>query len=267
MVESYNASPLSAVNYLKLECDTTNEEEHWSSVNENKENSDIKIIPMKYILKNSDNKDKYLIEQDFIKIVKSIKDILLIDYPKLTTLRNYLKEIAKLCNLLELTIPWTLPSGLLVDQSYLQSEQVKISPFTYNRKTFTIRVISENKLDKRKQIRALMPNLIHSLDATSLTLLYLRYKTINPNIFTVHDCFAVPAPYVESLIDLLQKVYLDLYSDKAYLIQFDDSIRKNIVESLGKVFNKDNTKILVNDKWIDFPNVDDIFQVKATNLY
>jgi hypothetical protein len=41
-----------------------------------------------------------------------------------------------------------------------------------------------------------MSNLIHSLDATTLALLYLIFANINKNIYTVHDCFIVQSPNV-----------------------------------------------------------------------
>lgn len=44
-----------------------------------------------------------------------------------------------------------------------------------------------------------MPNLVHSLDASSLALLLNSYFNEGlDNIFTVHDCFAVTANSVSS---------------------------------------------------------------------
>ena len=47
-------------------------------------------------------------------------------------------------------------------------------------------VTFNNEYDKKKQIRALMPNIIHSLDAFSLSLLHkkvLLYKISNPQFY------------------------------------------------------------------------------------
>jgi DNA-directed RNA polymerase len=116
-----------------------------------------------------------------------------------------------------------------------------------------------------------MPNLIHSLDAASLILLYNKYTKISDSIFTVHDCFAVPIPYVESLIELLQSVYLDIYSERDYLKTFDKFVIENIKHTLGNAVNfvdneNDISKpkyieyILEQDKIIKYPNVDLLFE-------
>ena len=61
-------------------------------------------------------------------------------------------------------------------------------------------------MDKSKQIHALMPNLIHSLDASSLAMLYDKLSKIstNPLFFSINDCFAVPATNIETIKMLLQ---------------------------------------------------------------
>lgn len=79
-----------------------------------------------------------------------------------------------------------------------------------------------------------MPNLIHSLDAASLMLLRDKFDKLHPdtnNFYTIHDCYAVTANNVSSLILLLKYVYTMLYSDEHYLRKLDDyilSIIKNI---------------------------------------
>jgi len=113
-----------------------------------------------------------------------------------------------------------------------------------------------------------MPNLIHSLDAASLTLLYNKYIAVNNCIFTVHDCYAVPIPFVETLIELLQSVYLDIYSEKEYLKTFDKCVIENMKLTLGKqmefVDNVDDpTKskyIIYNDKEYKYPDVNLLFK-------
>lgn len=196
MIESYNASKDTCIERLVDECEVINPLNEYISKEEY-----LKHIH-KYILKGSDDHSKYLTRKDFGIIIDSLQNILKEDYPKLTNVRRYLKDIGKICNALDVTIPWTLPSGLVVDQGYLLSRSDKIQPFTYNKKSFTITVVDKNKLNHKKQIRALMPNLVHSLDATSLRMLYKKYRVKYKNIYTVHDCFGVPIPMVSVLRDL-----------------------------------------------------------------
>ena len=70
-------------------------------------------------------------------------------------------------------------------------------------------------MNKAKQIRALMPNLIHSMDATTLALLVNLYfdktsQSVN-NFYSIHDCFAVTANNVEKLISIIKIVYINIF--------------------------------------------------------
>lgn len=61
-----------------------------------------------------------------------------------------------------------------------------------------------------------MPNLIYSLDGTSLNLLYDQFmvsfpKNNNPQFFSVHDCFGTTCDKVFILKTILASVYTDLY--------------------------------------------------------
>lgn len=65
-------------------------------------------------------------------------------------------------------------------------KDVRISPLNYAKHTFYKKIPVKNKDDKKKQMRALMPNLIHSLDAASMFMLinkyFIRYLKINRSI-------------------------------------------------------------------------------------
>ncbi|BCR34207.1 RNA polymerase, partial (mitochondrion) [Aspergillus udagawae] len=79
-----------------------------------------------------------------------------------------------------------------------------------------------------KQIRALIPNLIHILDATSLSLLYEKFtssfKESNPQFFSVYDCFGTTPEKVFVLKIMLASVYTDIYSSDPYLYKFYKNI-------------------------------------------
>ena len=140
--------------------------------------------------------------------------------------------MAELLNILELPITWTLPTGLTIRQSYLQTKTTTITPFSYSKVKLNMKVTIKDKYDNNKQVRALMPNLIHSLDSTSLILLYKQFISSLSNesvqFFSVHDCFGTTCDKVSLMKTILASIYTDLYSADPYLDRFDNSIFDSI---------------------------------------
>jgi DNA-directed RNA polymerase len=128
-------------------------------------------------------------------------------------------------------------------------------PFMYSKTKINLRLTIKDKYDKKKQIRALMPNLIHSLDGGSLSLLYNKFNKFynnNAQFYSVHDCFGTTMDKVDNLKTLLASVYTDIYSKDIYLDKFDKCILDNIENSTHDIFNrKDRTVKLTNTKLKD----------------
>ena|ERR1700733_672529 len=147
--------------------------------------------------------------------------------------------------------------------------ELRISPFNYSKYTYTIQKKIKNLLDSRKNIRALMPNLIHSLDAASLSILinnyFNKYDNEIKNIFGIHDCFSTTFNNMEYIIDTLKLIYISIYSDRKYLEELDKNIINHIKNNIDESF--DNIKIktvtILNNKnkkiKIDYPDINKIF--------
>jgi DNA-directed RNA polymerase len=103
-------------------------------------------------------------------------------------------------------------------------------------------------VNKNKQIRALMPNLIHSLDATSLFLIidkfYHEDSSKRINFFSIHDCFAVTSNNISSLIKMMNLVYIKIYSEDTYLKRFDEGIINSIKLQFGEESFDDINKVI-----------------------
>lgn len=196
--------------------------------------------------------------------MKCINEILFINYPRINKLTTYLNEMVKILNKLNLPVIWRLPNGLMVSQKYMVKHQKKIEPFSYLNNSLTLTITDKVKIDKNKQITALMPNLVHSLDATTLSLLYNSfYHSIddNVNFYSVHDCYGVTAKHVDLLINLLRAVYVDLYSQKGYIQKFDSYIIETIISSYGEEscrYEANSRTIYIDKKKIKLPNVENI---------
>ena len=112
-----------------------------------------------------------------------------------------------------------------------------------------------------------MPNLIHSLDATSIAMLYTDFK--GP-IYSVPDGFAVTSNNVPKLVNCLKWVYMKLYSNECYLLQFDKILRLNINSSFGdKTFKKDDSVVNIFEKdqiiQLKYPEVNKIVNLNVHN--
>ena len=81
----------------------------------------------------------------------------------------------------------------MVQQQFISADVIKVKPFLYTKNLINLNVKNKNKLNFKKQKRALMPNLVHSLDAASLALVIDSFFKIEneKNFYSIHDCFAL----------------------------------------------------------------------------
>jgi DNA-directed RNA polymerase len=100
-----------------------------------------------------------------------------------------------------------------------------------------------------------MPNLVHSLDAASLIRLYYAFYNFKSkaseivNFYSIHDCFAVTANDVETLIHYIRTIYIEIYSNEKYIKDFDRDILNVIFTSFGKdhvVYNEKERTITIS---------------------
>lgn len=183
----------------------------------------IKIFKKKIILKSS----------DFTHLYYILKEVLYNSYTSIKKITDYLAKIAEICTKANTFIPWVLPTGLEIYQSYNILNEIRISPFNFKNFSYTLKTNKKQQMDNAKNIRAFMPNLIHSLDASSLSLLvnnYFKYYDNEiKNIYGIHDCFATTFNNMSFIVENLKLIYISLYSSKQYLRELDKNIKKNLL--------------------------------------
>lgn len=256
MTIPYNVSVHQMIKYIK---------EHFIKINENENNySSPYTLEYQYL----EDSNVILCEKDIAFIASGLREVLEINFPRLKLLIWYLKSIANICNKLNIVIPWETPSSLQVNQSYKAfGPNVTLRPYSYNKSSFTLKVTT-NSLRGNKQLRSLMPNLIHSLDATVLALLadnlFNNIESKIVNFYSIHDCFAVTANNIVTLFNSLKSVYTKIYIQDVYLRDFDNFIKLYIKLTYGKeCFNDDTLKITVilnnNEEIVEqFPNINHV---------
>lgn len=259
MTKSYNAGLTKQIDQIKSVL-TPETQEYWED--------DKKKTRTMFSYKNP---NILVSRSDLAKFVLSLRAVLDNESPKVKELSDYLYNIVRICTKLDTSVPWVLPSGAEIRESYLKRKKLpQLKSFNFLKTKFTFQKYVKDSIDIRKQWRATMPNLIHSLDASTIAMLYdnLHNKKC---IYTVHDCFATTANNVPHLIDMLKLTYLDLYSNNDYLKQFDMFVKTTINSIFGnKVYELYGKYVYVTVKgradeidMIPFPDVNKVLKKDA----
>lgn len=157
---------------------------------------------------------------DLFKIASIVDKQVFVMYPALKDNYDFLLSISKVLVQLQIPISWFTPLGIKITQSYLKDEIKSASIRTGGkRKTIVLRskaVDDETKIplvNKRKQVEAIIPNVIHSLDASLLILVIIEAKIkTNYPVITVHDCFGTLPNNMKNLETIVRKQFIQLYT-------------------------------------------------------
>jgi Autographiviridae RNA polymerase len=183
---------------------------------------------------------------DIFKIAEIINNQIFISFPSLKEIYEYFKDMIKFMSKFNIPMTWFTPSGMQITQYYNVSKQNKISiKFGKGSKTIVLRKKSPN-LNKRKQIQGIIPNIIHSLDASHL--INLINTAISNNfspVITNHDCFATHPNKLEELCFLVKKEFIFLYTKSGYLDVFEKRIIQSIKDNNFEVFTEKDGKLYI----------------------
>ena len=97
-------------------------------------------------------------------------------------------------------------------------------------------LLPTDQIDYKNIKTGLMPNFIHSLDASNIHILIkniLKYlPKQNINLYTIHDCFASVNDQMDIVETLVRKAFSALYFEKNYLAELDVCL-VNQIKSYG----------------------------------
>jgi hypothetical protein len=156
------------------------------------------------------------------QIVAYLRSSLVCRFPAVRVFEDWLAKVGKCC--IGLPLMWVTPLGFPVCQDNFEKKKWSTKDYKFGGCTFNIggKLLTEEVRNKRKkgkegtQQSALLPNLIHSLDATHLA------KTLNAAVAdgidrfgSIHDCLLCHPNDAGRLGELLRATFADLYAPAA----------------------------------------------------
>ena len=250
-IETYNKLSLGEIQLSKiLENNKVNNKEIIKeNIISNKEKGIFIHIPNKEILLDNMVNNLYFTSSELIYFSKIIKNTVLNIIPPFNQLKLYFDNIIDIMKKLNLSITWNTPSGMTVSMSnrVMKSKQIKTSLIKKS-KPISILLPTE-QIDYKNIKTGLMPNFIHSLDASNIHILikninYLNLKNIN--LYTIHDCFASDYKNIAIIELLVKHSFIELYFKMNYLIKIHDSFLDQI-KNVIQIFEE---KVKIGDKEI-----------------
>lgn len=177
-------------------------------------------------------------------IAEIINKQIFISLPSLESIYTYFKNIVKLCLKCNIPLTWFTPSGLKITQFYAVSNLNKVSiSFKNKSKSVILREVTD-KMDNRKQVNSIIPNIIHSLDAAHLINI-INNGLINvkfPDILTVHDCFGSHPNNIDQLKSLVISEFVNLYSNENFLKKLKERILLSLIDNNIEICKDTNGK-------------------------
>ena len=182
-----------------------------------------------------------LSKSEIFKIATIINEQIFVLYPSLNNIYNYFIDTAKLIIDLGIPLSWITPTGMKITQNYLKSKQTTISIRFAGRTRKSVLREWTNILNKHKQTQAIIPNIIHSLDATHLINIIINAESnkFSP-LISIHDCFSTLPNKMGELEHNIKKEFILLYSQNNFLETFHNRIIQSIKDNNLNIIERKN---------------------------
>lgn len=189
------------------------------------------------------NNDGFVVIDDkmLFKLASIINDNIFTSFPSLHSIYLYLTKLVHLMIKCEIPITWATPMGLEILQKYNKS---KINKITINFLGKSKKVVLREWLsivDNRKQLQAVIPNIIHSFDACHLMRVILNWNK-EKYILPIHDCFGTHPNDMFELSQLVRKEFIEIYTKKDFLNELYKNLKNDIKRYRLEIVVKDGVK-------------------------
>lgn len=143
----------------------------------------------------------------------------------------WLQKCSRLVAAEGVTLNWTTPDGLYIEQTYNKQDAKRVSTVIHGSVAHLRAWVDNDKIDKRKSGLAIAPNWVHSMDATALRMYVVRAKQQGIRHFAlVHDSYGTLAADVETMNRTLREAFVEMYEDHDVLEDFRQSILEVLPE-------------------------------------
>jgi len=262
MTKVYNVTHYGIAQQLKSKMDLIKVEEKRETAIEEIKKALIKNLKKKnkyfYLAPGKNGEKVMLTSKDIFKIAKVINDQIFVLFPSLNNIYSYFIDISKLMVKLELPISWFTPNGLNFKQKYMKSKESKLAIRIFGKTNKIVLREKVDKIDKNKQVQAIIPNIIHSLDATHL--INVINNSFNNNLYsiiTIHDCFGTLPNSMDKLNYLVKKEFILLYSQDNFLDKFHNKMIETLIDNnIQVIFENDKpVKAIFNEEIFNIPSI------------
>jgi hypothetical protein len=200
-----------------------------------------------YIYHYKSNSEIIFTQSELNKLGKIVHETVLSIIPPFIELKEYFDQIIEILKVLKEPIYWYSPTKMKISMSNLimRSKKVKTS-ILKNATPITI-LLPTDQYSYTDIKKGLMPNFIHSLDASNIHLLIKNIKQLDIkslNLYTIHDCFATDAKNMAILELLVKKSFVDLYLSKNYLESVHNSF-VNQIHAITTVFENEKGSYII----------------------
>lgn len=222
----------------------------------------------KFKCSGKDGKSISLEKKEIFKIASLINDQIFINYPSLNYIYNYLVDVTKLSAKLGIPMTWITPSGLKITQNYLKKKNKVISVSIFGKVKKLVLKTKLNELDKAKQAQAIIPNIIHSLDASHLINL-IKNASIDKfyPLIPIHDCFGTLPNLMSQLEYNVKKEFIIIYSDSQFLNNFHQRFLQSITDNQYEIINKDGkTFVIFLKEELEIPSIPKLGELDIQNI-
>lgn len=210
-----------------------------------------------YLAPGKDGGKVLLTPENIFKIAQIINDQIFVVFPALNSVYTYFIDISKLMIKLNIPLTWITPNGIKITQDYLKTKTTKLAIKLFGTKKTIVLKETLKDTNNSKQIRAIIPNIIHSLDASHLmnVINTTAMKELSP-VITVHDCFGTLPNKMGSLQHEVKKEFVLLYTQADFLETFHNRILQSIEDNGKEIIVVNGIKfVMIEDDKNVIPNL------------